>query len=473
MICRKPRNRNSFRSPTHLERLEQRLPLAGNVTAELTGSTLRLAGDNLANDVIVASVAGGKIAVIGMNTTINGGTGAFVSSTAVTSIVANFNGGDDAVGFGNRAADFASQRLFAMLAFSPASVWSGEQQPPAPFDVAALQARIDAAAGGVTMFSISGSLTVATGGGNDSLGISGNLGGSVVVNLGSADVGNGVVIGAEEAASRVGGSVSVTGGGLNDLFAIGNVSVDGRVSAALGDGMNWMIVGGEATTPATIGPLTYAGGAGMDIVSLTGDVTVRNDVRISTGARGEDSVDFDTSDAGGTVKVLGNVVVNTGTGNDGDTVRLVGDIRRDVSVTTGGGRDTVCVSSSVGWVSTAGSDPVPTFDSTGPSAIGRDLTINSGAGSDLISIGTSTVGRNVWLDAGTGNDFVGIDGMQVRRNLFISLGAGNDSVGVTNLRAFAAFFYGGSGTNSLSTDTATRAGSGTLRHYQFRAVANG
>lgn len=139
----------------------------------------------------------------------------------------------------------------------------------------------------------------------------------------------------------------------------------------------------------------------------------------------------------------------------------------------GGGRDTVCVSSSVGWVSTAGSDPVPTFDSTGPSAIGRDLTINSGAGSDLISIGTSTVGRNVWLDAGTGNDFVGIDGMQVRRNLFISLGAGNDSLGVTNLRAFAAFFSGGSGTNSLSTDTATRAGSGTLRHYRFRAVANG
>jgi hypothetical protein len=131
------------------------------------------------------------------------------------------------------------------------------------------------------------------------------------------------------------------------------------------------------------------------------------------------------------------------------------------------------VSSSVGWVSTAGSDPVPTFDSTGPSAIGRDLTINSGAGSDLISIGTSTVGRNVWLDAGTGNDFVGIDGMQVRRNLFISLGAGNDSLGVTNLRAFAAFFSGGSGTNSLSTDTATRAGSGTLRHYRFRAVANG
>jgi hypothetical protein len=266
MFCRQRRNRNSFRSPTHLERLEQRLPLAGNVTAELTGSTLRLAGDNLANDVMVASVAGGRIAVIGMNTTINGGTGAFVSSTAVTSIVANFNGGDDAVGFGNRAADFASQRLFAMLAFSPASAWSGEQQPPAPFDVAALQARIDAAAGGVTMFSIPGSLTVATGDGNDSLGISGDLGGSVVVNLGSADIGNGVVIGAEEAASRVGGSVSV--------------------------------------------------------------------------------------------KVLGNVVVNTGTGNDGDTVRLVGDIRRDVSVTTGGGRDTVCVSSSVGWVSTAGSDPV-------------------------------------------------------------------------------------------------------------------
>lgn len=109
----------------HLERLEQRLPLAGNVTVEMVGSTLRLGGDDLANDVMVASAAGGKIAVIGINTTINGRTDAFVSDKAVTSIVAKFNGGDDAAGFDNCAADYAWQRQF-----TPPVVWSGEVDPP-------------------------------------------------------------------------------------------------------------------------------------------------------------------------------------------------------------------------------------------------------------------------------------------------------------------------------------------------------
>ncbi|MFM8803647.1 MAG: hypothetical protein ACKOK8_07025, partial [Planctomycetia bacterium] len=125
--------------------MEQRLPLAGNVLAELTGSALRLTGDSLANDVLVASAAGGRIAVIGIATTINGGPAAFVTSGPVTTIVANLNGGDDAVGFGNKAADYAGQRQFTMLATGPSSAWFGEQEPPIPFDVVALQVMIDEA----------------------------------------------------------------------------------------------------------------------------------------------------------------------------------------------------------------------------------------------------------------------------------------------------------------------------------------
>lgn len=471
MSSRKRRNHNVALSAMLIERLEQRLTFAGNVTAELTGSTLRLTGDNLANDVMVASAAGGKIAVIGIDTTVNGQQAAFVTTKAVTSIVANLNGGDDAVGFGNSAANYAWQRQFTSVVLWPAV--SSDLPPAAPFDVAAVQARIDEVAGGVTAFSIPGSLRLTTGDGTDSVGISGNVGGSVSVNLGSAAVGNGLVIGSEVSASRVGGSVAVVGGAQNDIVAIGNVSVAGTVSAALGDGINWMVVGGEANTPTTIGAIAYTGGVHLDFVTIAGEVTVRNDVRIFTGERGEDSVSFDMSDAGGTVKVLRNVVVNTGTGNDGDAVGLVGDFRGDVSVTTGSGQDTVCVSSSVGWISTDGSDPVPTFDATGPSTIGRDLTINTGVGKDLISIGTSTVGRNVSIAAGSGDDFVRVDNSQVRRRLFINLGTGNDSLGGINLRAFAAYLYGGSGTNSLSTDAATRAGSRTLRHFQFQAVSKG
>lgn len=66
-------------------------------------------------------------------------------------------------------------------------------------------------AGGVTTFSIPGSLRVAMGDGNDSVGIVGDVGGLIVVRLGPADLGNGIVIGSEVSASRVGGGVTVNG----------------------------------------------------------------------------------------------------------------------------------------------------------------------------------------------------------------------------------------------------------------------
>jgi len=67
----------------------------------------------------VASAPGGTIAVLGIGTTINGSPSAFVTNTKVTAVIANFNGGDDAVGFGNSAQDYANGRLFTALATSP------------------------------------------------------------------------------------------------------------------------------------------------------------------------------------------------------------------------------------------------------------------------------------------------------------------------------------------------------------------
>ena len=55
MLWSKRCYRKAVRSPMRLDRLEQRLPLAGNVTAEIVGSTLRLTGDALGNEMLVAS----------------------------------------------------------------------------------------------------------------------------------------------------------------------------------------------------------------------------------------------------------------------------------------------------------------------------------------------------------------------------------------------------------------------------------
>jgi len=236
-----------------------------------------------------------------------------------------------------------------------------------------------------------------------------------------------------------------------------------------------MLVTGADEAPTAIAALAYTGGVDTDNVGLAGTVTVRNNVSIFTGARGEDEVSIGPfpDENVGTVKVRGNVVVNTGTGSDDDTIGLVGNFLGNVSVTTGGGRDTVSVSSSVGWATTDGSDPVPLVEWAGSSAIGLDLNINTGAGNDLISIGTSTVGRDATIHAESGEDDVRIDSMQVKRNLFIRLGTGNDSLGIVKMKAFAAFLQGGTGTNSLTTDTPTRTGNRTLRRDRFQTMTNG
>lgn len=248
------------------------------------------------------------------------------------------------------------------------------------FDAVALQAAIDGVFDGVTSFTIPGDVTVVSRDGDDGVGIIGTVGGAVVVDLGGAEAGNVLVIGGESSVGHVRRSVTVTGGSRADIVGMGNAIVDGRVSMARGDGDNWLFGGGE--TAAAFGSVNDRGGANADAVVLIGDVTVGNDVRISTGERGEDAVGFSTSDAGGVVKVRGNVVINTGSGNDGDNVDVVADVSGSLSVTTGGGRDAVSVSSLVVWNSFNSfeeSDPFPTFAAAGPSALGRDLTINTAA----------------------------------------------------------------------------------------------
>lgn len=56
----------------------------------------------------------------------------------------------------------------------------------------------------------------------------------------------------------------------------------------------------------------------------------------------------------------------------------------------------------------------------------------------------------------------------MRYNLFASMGAGNDGVNITTTTAPAAFLYGGTRSNTLEIDAASRTGIRTLRTYQFQ-----
>lgn len=482
--ARRTRRSASF---MHLECLEQRLPLAGNVTVELTDSTLRLTGDDLANQIVVASVAGGRIALIGQNTTINGSPTVFVTDSSVTNIFAKLKGGDDAVGFGNDAQDIANHRMYADFSIFPRHwEFTGAEgtAPVPPFDVPALQSAIDDVAGGVTTFSLPGSLAVTTDSGNDAIGISGDVGGWVTVRLGSADAGNAMAIGSEFSTSRIGRALKIVGGNQNDHVMLANVRVARHVSAELGDGRNELYLAASDAEATSIGTFVYTGGANDDHVMLSGTVDVRNDARISTGSSGEDSVVFgedsmvfyavDDNATVPSVKVGGDAVIVTGTGND--RVALVGDIRGSLSVTTGDGMDAVTMSSWAGWSTWGDNESIAYFDSSyelPSSQIGRNMTIDTGEGRDLISIRGASVGRKAEIAAGAGADHVRIDGIQVRGNVFARLGRGDDVLEIMALTASAAFLEGGLGGNSLSMDAATLTVSHKIIHRRFQVVTNG
>jgi hypothetical protein len=434
------------------------IPAGGNVTAQLVGSTLLLTGDAFDNALVVASVPGGKMAVFGApGTTINGASTdvtPFVTSRAVTSIVANLGRGNDQIGFGNSAEGFANQ--LGSISFTPA------------FDPSTLQGLINAVALPVTTFSLPGSLTVNTATGDDVVGLIGTVGGSVAVNLGSASSVNGFVVGdpnGTAAVNHVGGGVAVVGGAQNDLVALHGTTVAGGMSAALGDGANTFVV---QASGASFGSLAYTGGKGDEAVLLLKSLAVRNGVSIFTGPQGEERVEFDR---GGSVG--GSVVVNTGTGADRDYIRLRSDIRGSLSVTTGAGDDYVGVDTgSIGGGlainSGAGDDGTEVFVDT----IGGALAINMEDGNDYLDCDDTTVALNTVFDVGAGDDQVYSNSLTTRYNLFVYLGPGNDGFRLTNARAFAAFLYGGTGANTLTTNADTRAGIRTLRYYQFQTVNN-
>lgn len=400
-----------------VEPLEPRLVAAGDVTARLVGTTLMLVGDAQANEINLASVAGGRIAVLGADTTINGSATPFVTTSKVGHIVARLAGGDDLVAFSNTSSGVARLRGF-LAGFD-------RGRPVVP------QEAIDAVAAGATSFSLPGSITLTAGAGDDTILIVGDVGGSVAVNLGPAsrthvDHGNlfGVGWNVREphgplSESRIGGSLAVTGDTAADGIGLYAAAVGGSIVATLGPGMNSV----EMTLTRVHGgvAITSTGGCRFRFNSSV----VQGAVNLSFGNHGNDVV---LSDRTSLVRAaVGSITVTSGSGDD---FVLVGDldVRRDVQIASGAGAD---------WIELGGRGPGP--------VVGGGVTIASGAGDDPVLVSNSRIG-------GT---------------LTVALGSGNDSLSVRSTRALAIWLFGGPGVNTLAFDVEAPRG---IRRYQFQVV---
>jgi hypothetical protein len=387
------RNGRPARPTCDVERLEPKLAPAGNVAAHLVGSTLFLTGDAQANLLNVASVTGGRLAVVGADTTINGSPVAFVTSRPVTNVVANLARGDDVVAFSNNSGGFAKLRGFLEGSF-PGS-------PVVP------QEAINAVSEGLPRFGLPGSLTLATGAGNDTIGIVGDVIGSVVANLGPATgtaytTGNLFGVGANVGEgvsplfeSRIGGSLSIIGGSRADRVGLYAATIGRSVSAALGEGANSF----ETITCTIGGGVTVTGSGGDDAFFLAGSV-VQRAVAVWLGG-GMNDVSFAGGFGGLLRTTVGAVAISTGAG--GDTVRMDNlDVVRGVSVCPGAGADEVRIGG--GRATT----------------VGTMLTVRLGAGTDALAVRLARA-RGMWLDGGPGANVLSLSGFvpdRIRRIRF-------------------------------------------------------
>lgn len=437
------------RRKLRLESLERRELLAGNLQASVIGSKLFLTGDNLDNSVAVLALPAGRYAVVGVGTTVNGGAGVFVTPRPVAHLSANLNGGNDALALANNAQalfDLADQLLIDLEA-------------ELGVDAAALQLLIDAATN-VDDFSLSGSLTVAAGAGDDVVAVVGNIGGSVVVSLGTASQmgGNAFAMDGQSLAGgrgTVGGSISIVGDSQADGVLLANTQVRGSVSASLGSGRNDF----GMTSSSVGGGVAVAGGANNDFVSLDFS-TITGHVAVALGNGDINSLTLGSGVTAAERLRVGSLSMTGGSGRE----QFIGAFtaQRGVQIWTGAGADSVTLAGQV----------------TGPTMIGGGLTIDTGAGDDfvslqadiahsmVVSLGTGddqfeglglTIGLNATIDAGDGNDELLIAQSNVGYFLYLFLGAGDDSLEVTESDARAAYLFGGLGVDELDVDAQTLA----------------
>ncbi len=416
--------------------------MAGNVTASIRNQTLFLTGDATANKIAVVATDNDRYAVIGIDTTVNRSENTYVTSRTIRNIQVTLNGGADVLLLTNDATAVADLMADSFeLDLADLEIVTDD-----------LQAAIDDV-NPAEMFALPGTLTVYGGTGGDVIGVVGGVGGNVIAQLSDfgLDGANFLAIDGldpPDAEFSIGGGLIVTGGSQADAVAVTNSQIRGRITADLGNGSNLLVV-----TASSVGTtLTYTGGSGSDTVA-TGDVTVGSSMAVVTRG-GDDSVFTGIDTIGGTT--VGRFL-SIDTGSGADEVGVTGTIESSLVITTGDGNDEISiieaiVEGNVTINSGAGADVVEATDVE----VGRIFQAFLGLGDDQL-IGTGwIINLGVNIDGGMGNDELTFEDLAVERFITLLLGSGDDTVSIATTTAMSLYVVGGAGDDTLTLDDATR-----------------
>lgn len=489
-----------------VQRLEPRLPLAGDITATLAAGVLTLQGDAEANGVEVSVTQAGDLLVAGRRVdgadtslVVDGDVVAARAFRDVTVLRVRLGAGGDSV------------RLFGRETFDLDAVDIGTGPGADILDVQGTIAGSATIATGADDDSVSigatvlGDLRVLTGDGVDQVSGEGiSVGGGMVIDTGAGNDSVGFVNDADfQQAVRiltqggddvvvllggieVAGTLAIVTGDGGDGVVIEDAVIRGRAVIAAGTGNDVVSIGGPVVGAKTTvgGGLVVSGGLGDDVLTLQETIEVTGNVSLLLGAGN------DTCSTEGLVRVLGSARVDLGAGvgetfavrqsDDSPDGRTL-DVNGDVTIVKRSGTATLTLSGAgpngrplVGRdlvVVAAGGDMTVGIDGV---SVGRDLRVSTGSGADHVSVSQLSIGRRLQVVTGGGRsttlvqqvtvgedarlvggaseDTVRMRSSSVQRRLFARLGAGTDALDVNDVTVGRTDLRGGPGTDALVTD---------------------
>jgi len=387
---------SSSRLQFQLERLERRLLLAGNVSVvENAVGDFVLLGDAADNEIAIEQAPDGSVRIRGLaGTTLNGESDSIELSASDVfngNLTIRTRGGGDQIFLGD--------------------------------------------------FTINGTTDINSGGGNDLIELSlvDFEGPTQIRSGGGADQID--IVGSFSSAS-----VAITTGAGNDVANIDSVQWLQGLSVNTGGGNDYLGVNDSNVESFT----QIRGGAGDDTVELSGFSSQGGgnlgiQVSLSSGDDNFLLTEFSYLD--------GDLVVTTGGGDDLVSINSLG-MTGDVNLATGGGSDVVAI---------VNSGVIDALDiNLGAGADGllfgcsraRQMTIQSGGGSDLLLLG----GDLDDLDVGTagGADTVVLNRIDVENSVTMNLGGQSDQLFVSQLSILPTegVINGGGGSDTVQWDSA-------------------
>lgn len=408
-----PKPRRPRPATLGLESLEQRLPLAGDVTVAFNNGTLTITGDAQGNQIWV-SQRGDRTVVSPSPWEMNGETrlrfGAVVGLPrvqfgGVKTVVVDLRGGNDVLVMGGLPSDPLNFRALSvnlgagnnslsaqgMIVDQNVTVRAGDGADSIRFDQVTVQGSTSIQTGnGDSWVRVSRSwlispLEVIGGRNNDWVDVH-------EVSASTLRVGTGDgydTVGIESSAVDV--RLEITTGAGHDRVGLGQLRGTGEFVVNTGDGNDVVGAGDWLPGPRS---LTVNLGAGQNEAHF-GSMVIGGPLTVTSGA-GQDMIDLRS------MNVHGRLMIDAGDGNNRVTVTQISAL--SIQITTGQGVDQVAVlfGRSTGEVrvrSGAGADEVAILG-VEAGAIDVDL----GAGNDVASLQWNAFGRRTRFDGGAGRD---------------------------------------------------------------------